>query len=295
MHRIVCRPTPRVPFGSQDLESLPHSIGGRIARLLAAVVCLVFASSLAAAEALFPQPLHITRRLDDPISRSVTTVHEYCAGNQVVTIAGARITIADHARQELTEIDRVAGTYSVTSFADLAAAEAAVSPKRTAPLAAPANARPERWKIAGNSDLFAITFERSARTPAKMDVRFDRSTRLSKAAFEVLIGAAFPYQRSEVHDALFEVGREREGGGRKIVSNSLSSDPVYALPVDQTMTFDVAGDVLIVRSKVLDVRSELVPPGTLTIPPGSRLVESHTVRLARELREADGLPSPRSH
>jgi hypothetical protein len=295
MHRIASRITPWVPLGSQDLESRLGVRGGRIARLFAVVVCLVFAGGLAAAEALFPQPLHITRRLDDPISHSVTTVHEYCAGNQVVTIAGARITIADHARQELTEIDRVAGTYSVTSFADLAAAEAAVSPKRVAPMAAQADATPERWKIAGNSDAFAITFERSTRTPAKMDVRFDRNTRLSKAAFEVLIGAAFPHQRSDVHDALVEVSRAREGGDRKIISNSLSSDPVYALPVDQTMTFEVAGDVLTVHSTVLDVRSELVPPGTLTIPPGSRLVESHTVRLARELREADGLPSSLSH
>lgn len=262
--------------------------GGDVGRLIAAAAMVLFATALAAADALFPQPLHLIRRIDDPVSRSATTIHEYCAGDQVVTLAGEKITISDHARQELTEIDRAAGTYSVTSFADLAAAEAAIRPsrKRSAPLS---TSTASRWTVSQANDAFEITF--AAKTPAKIGLRLDRNTRLSKAAFEVLIGASFPHVRTDVHDALLSIGERRDGGDRRIATNAATATATYSLPVEQTVTFDAEGEVITIRSTVLDVRSELVPPGTLLIPPGSRLVESHTVRLARELREADQLPS----
>lgn len=267
---------------------------GDVARVLSAAAMVFLATALAAADALFPQPLHITRRIEDPVSHTAATVHEYCAGNQVVTLAGERITIADHGRQELTEIDRTAGTYSVTSFADLAAAEASTHPtrKRAAPLAA--NAAP-RWTVAEANDRVEITFASSSKAAAKMGVRFDRNTRLSKGAFEVLIGASFPHVRTEIHDALLSIGERRDGSDRRIVASAASSNATYALPMEQSVTFDAEGEAITIRSTVLDLRSELVPPGTLLIPPGSRLVESHIVRLARELREADQLPSTPSH
>jgi hypothetical protein len=277
------------------LRPLAHSQrvrGGDAARVIAASAIVFFATALAAADALFPQPLHLIRRIDDPVSHSATTIHEYCAGDQVVTLAGEKVTIADHGKQELTEIDRAAGTYSVTSFAHLDVAEAATRPstKRSAALATTAA---PRWTVSQSNDTFQIAF--AAKTPMKIGVRLDRNTRLSKAAFEVLIGASFPHVRTDVHDALLNVGERREGGDRRIAANAAASNGTYSLPIEQTVTFHGEGEAITIRSTVLDVRSDLVPPGTLLIPPGSRLVESHTVRLARELRDADQLPSNPSH
>lgn len=265
---------------------------GRVGRLLAVTAMLSFAAAALAADVLFPQPLHITRRIEDPLSHSATTVHEYCAGNQIVTLSGDHVTISDEGRQQLTEIDRAAGTYSVTSFAELASAYAATA----APLArrkVSTDAAPrERFTVARNNEAFDVTFDATPGAPAKMEVAFDRNVRLSKAALEVLIGAAFPHRHSDAHDALLSVAQRRgEENDRRIASNSAASGDAYALPIAQSVTFDVDGESVTIRSTVLDVRSELVPQDALTIPPGARLVESHAVRLARELREVDQLPN----
>jgi hypothetical protein len=267
---------------------------------MAAAAIISLATAASAADALFPQPLHITRRVDDPISHATTTMHEYCAGNQVVTVSGDKVTISDHGRQELTEIDRAAGTYSVTPFADLAAA-ASSTPLARHRVTTNGTAR-EPWKTSALSHTtdrgesgFEITFTDSARGPAKMEIGLDPNVRVSKAALEVLIGASFPNTRSAIHDAILSVVAQAQGRGDRRVAANASVDASYALPVDQSVTFDVDGESITIHSTVLDVRSELAPPGTVTIPPGSRLVEAHVIRLARELREADQLPSTPQH
>src|SRR5579872_2758433 len=72
--------------------------------------------------ALFPTPLHLVRCIDDPVANSSTTIDEYCYGDRIVTINGPRVAITDYAEQRLTEIDHQRGTYSVTSFAEIAKA-----------------------------------------------------------------------------------------------------------------------------------------------------------------------------
>jgi hypothetical protein len=82
----------------------------------AAAVLVVFSTPVAfAANALFPRPLHLVRRVDDPISNTTATIDEYCAGNRVVTIRGSKVAIADYDVQQLTEIDHAALTWSVNS------------------------------------------------------------------------------------------------------------------------------------------------------------------------------------
>jgi hypothetical protein len=82
----------------------------------AAAVLVVFIAPMAfAANALFPRPLHLVRRVDDPISNTTATIDEYCAGNRVVTIRGSKVAIADYDAQQLTEIDHAAQTWSVNS------------------------------------------------------------------------------------------------------------------------------------------------------------------------------------
>lgn len=75
-------------------------------RVWVAGIAFALASAAMAADALFPRPLHIVRRVEDPVAGTSATLHEYCAGDQIVTVHGSRVVIADYARQQLLEIDR---------------------------------------------------------------------------------------------------------------------------------------------------------------------------------------------
>lgn len=75
---------------------------------------LLVAPAVFAATVLFPRPLHLVRRVDDPISKTTATIDEYCGGNRVVTVRGSKVAIADYDAQQLTEIDHAAQTWSVT-------------------------------------------------------------------------------------------------------------------------------------------------------------------------------------
>ena len=290
-------PLQRIPASSLSEHTLtwmvPCTSAWRtsLARLIAVAAMTAFAATVLAASPLFPRPLHLTRRIEDPVSHSTATVHEYCAGDQVITIGGEKIAIADHGRQELTEIDRAAGTYSVTTFAALAEASMALTPLAGGRVA-PMTANRERWTVMPrSSDAFEIKFTvDAAGGPAKMDVTLDRNVQLSKAALEVLIGASFPHPRGDVHEAILNVASNATGGsGRRPIANNV--DASYALPIEQSVTFTLDGETITVKSTVIDVRAEVAPPGMVTIPPGARRIESNAVRLARELREADQLPN----
>ena len=94
------------------------------ATLVACIFSVAFcgATAVYAAQPLFPVPLHLSRSVDDPLSRSTTTVDEYCVGNRIIAIHGDRTSIADYGKSELLEIDRGKGTYSITRFDELAKA-----------------------------------------------------------------------------------------------------------------------------------------------------------------------------
>lgn len=266
---------------------------------------VVLVSSAAfAAEVLFPQPLHLTRRIEDPVSQTTSTVHEYCAGNRVVTVSGDRVAIADYARQELTEINRAAGTYSVTSFADLAKATPG-NPMRNAltESANGATATPQkRWNsrqlgmkssAAGRSmDAYEVSLDRATGERVKIEVGVDRSVRLSREAVAVLLGATFPNPHNDEHDAILEAAASAPAKtGNRLVTTNAAGAADYGLPVEQVMSFEVDNERITVRNAIVDVRGDLPPDDLLTIPPGATRVESRSVRLARELRELDQLPS----
>ena len=67
--------------------------GGRVA-----VALLVAIPLLANDIPLFPTPLHFVRRVEDPIANSTTEVDEYCTGNKIITIRGAKTAIVDYVR-----------------------------------------------------------------------------------------------------------------------------------------------------------------------------------------------------
>ena len=156
---------------------------------------LVASSSLGA---LFPTPLHLVRRVDDPVAKTSTTVDEYCYGDRIVTINGSRVAITDYAEQRLTEIDHQRATYSITSFADIARARPAV---------------PE------------------SKTTVKVEV--DRSVALSREAVEALVGASYPNRHVAEHDQILSAAAPQNSG--RIAAQSESG---YALPSDTSVTFE---------------------------------------------------------
>ena len=255
--------------------------GRAVARAFAAAIVLVSALSAFAADALFPQPLHIVRRVEDPVSGTTATLHEYCAGDQVVTVNGAHVVIADYAKHQLIEIDRNAGTYSITRFDELAKTNDRKASER------------KEWKTtalgmkSARSGRSADSFELSS-DKMTLEVGVDRLTHLSRAAVEVLIGASYPSARREEHEAILRAaGNARGGGDRRLVANSADAAGDYALPIEQTLTIEEGGEKLTVHNSVVEVRNELAPDDVRLIPPGARLVESRVTRLARELRDLD--------
>lgn len=245
-------------------------------------------ASTAGGAPIFARPLHLVRRIDDPITRKSTTVDEYCAGNRIVSLRGARVTMLDFDRGVMTEIDHAAHTYSVTSFAEVAAARAAIV--RMTPANGPAAGA--SWKPLPNaavaatragSEAFSLSPDPEGET--RLDVVIDRSVALSRAAVEVLIGAAWPAVHNRQHDAVLSVAAPRPGGRASVLS---SSADVYGLPASQTLRS--AGE-LVVTNTVLRVNDAVVPPELLAVDPGARRVESDVVRLTRELAALDTLPA----
>ena len=117
-----------------------HTLRGGWALRVVAAGSLLAAPLVFGADALFPRPLHLVRRVDDPISKTSAMIDEYCVGNRVVTVRGAKVTIADYDAQQLTEIDHAAQTWSVTPFADIAQSRAALD-ARMGVKSAPRSAR----------------------------------------------------------------------------------------------------------------------------------------------------------
>src|SRR5258708_1456139 len=76
--------------------------------------------AFAATDILFPRPLHLVRRIEDPLAKKPVTMDEYCSGNRTITIHGPHVTIIDYDQQSVTEIDHAGGTYSITRFDEIA-------------------------------------------------------------------------------------------------------------------------------------------------------------------------------
>jgi hypothetical protein len=267
----------------------------RILPILAAYAALTASSAFAAAPLLFPQPLHLTRSVEDPGGRTAV-VDEYCRGNVVVSISGERTVIADYEKQTVTEIDREAGTYSVTPFAQLAKAAAPAMPAK--PTAGDAwtyrNIGP-RAAHAG-ADYFEAEAKQRGSALRKIETGVDRSVQLTADAAEVLAGAAFPRSRSDESEILLRATAP-DASGRRIQSNAAgaAAAPSYGLAVDQTLTYDFEGRTVVVRNRVTHVGHEEPPPAMIAIPAGARLVESAVVLAQRALEEADRLPRGPTH
>jgi hypothetical protein len=267
----------------------------RTALLALGVSALCVAAS--PARILFPKSLHLTRQVVDPLSGSTVTFEEYCYGNRVVSVSGDKTVITDYDKQEITEIDRRAGTYSLSRFEEVASVSAmALGTPAMQSDAGTESMRREQWTAtprgvrgsAAGRSVEQFEFAEAGESGRKVEVGIDRSISLSQEAVEVLIGAAYPNARRDEHEPLLRAAGVREAT-RTIVAtaNDVPSDEGYGLPLTQSFTFSDSGSTVTFRTNVTRVGAEAPPAELMIIPPAAKRVESHAVALRRQLRELD--------
>lgn len=266
----------------------------RVASALAAFA--VFSTSaFAAGPTLFPQPLHLTRAVDDP-SGKTAVVDEYCRGNTVISISGDHTVIADYEKQTVTEIDRANGTYSVTPFTELA--KIAPPPPRSAK--SPDETYTYRTIGPRAAHAGADYYEAEAKiagTPIrKAETAVDRSVALSRDAAEVLAGAAYPRSRSEESEIVLRAAAPG-ANARRAQSNAAGGADAqsYGLAVEQNVTYEFEGRTIVLTNRITHVGHEQPMPSLTAIPSGARLVESPAIQARKALDEADRLPSSPAH
>jgi len=219
-------------------------------KAVAAIAWLVVSSSLGAGT-LFPIPLHVVRRIDDPISKTSATLDEFCFGDKIVSVNGSRVAISNYAAQLLTEIDHASATYSVTRFDDIA------------------KARP-------NVDT---------RGKATVTVTINRSVALTRDAVEAMVGAAYPSHRDSRHEKILAAAAPISGG--RIAAQSIEST-AYGLPTETSIEFEDEG--LTYRNVVIRFDHDLPSAQVMLIDPGATRVESRLTRMTREMQQLDRLP-----
>jgi hypothetical protein len=266
---------------------------GRLA--LIGLACTV-ASLAHAADVVFPAPLHITREVHDPISGTTVVLEEYAYGNRLVSVRGAKTSIADYERGELTEIDRDEATYSVTGFDVLARALAATGARNDVMALQSPDARVQlrsagvrATKLGRDAEFFEAELQPLS-TKRTVVVAVDSQASLSKEALEVLVGAAYPNPRRAEHDVILTAAA-RGPRGSAVATNAPAASQAYALPIEQSLTLELDGQRLEMRTSVLRVGAERPAAELLTIPAGARLVTSRIVAVQRELEQLDRPPA----
>ena len=251
----------------------------------------------APARVLFPTSLHLTRQVLDPVTGSTLTFEEYCYGNRVVSVSADKTVITDYDKQEITEIDRRAGTYSISRFDEVATVSAAAQNTMTTHEDVDAaGVKRERWTAtprgrsgsAAGRSVEQFEFTETGQSGRKVEVGIDRSVVLSEEAVEVLIGAAYPNPRREEHEPLLRAAGVRDS--THAITTNASQEQTYGLPVTQAFTYSDSGSEVTFRITVTRIGAEAPAPESLIIPPAAKRVESRAVALRRQLRELD-LPS----
>jgi len=259
----------------------------------ASVLCLALSLSAAlsayADGPLFPRPFHLTREIDDSLTGRVIRVDEYYSGDRVITVNGTKTAIADYAKQELTEMDRARATYSVATFAQLAS----VLPARR--VSAKSDAKPviERKgsdRRAGRNVDVVVADDANASLHAEVAV--DQTMVLSKDAFDVVAGGAFPKSSGAAVDLIRGASATKRG---RMASNATASGEGYGLPVEQTLRWQTNGEAVVVTMKVVAIDEQLPPAELIAIPAGARRVEAKAIEAKRIADDSDSLVPTREH
>lgn len=263
----------------------------RVGRV-AGFVFLSAATAALAADVLFPEPLHLVRRVEDSLSGEAIELDEYCSGERIITVRGARTAIADYGvAQQLIEIDRDANSYSVTPFSELAPAaqnsklQAGTQSRRDEASVEGIGSKPSR--SGRTADWYAIRAA-ADHSAATIEIAVDREITMTRRALEALtgvLGSALPAR----NDATARACR------RAPLQAARGEEDRYGLPLEQVMTFDDDDDDerATLRSSVVHIDHDAVPPELVAIPAGARLVPSRRAQVAKSLQELDsGLVPP---
>lgn len=244
---------------------------------LFALVSVVGVSPAFAAGAIFPTPIHITREIQDPISGKTVVLNEYGYGNRLVSVRGDVTAIADYEKGELTEIDRKAGTYSVTRFETIAKLHGnGASGDDVAALAQEAKRELQAVGAKATKSGQTAEFFRAETDTLRVEIALDQKVRVSKEALEVLLGTAYPGTRS--------------GQQELVIHAAAKGATEYALPLEQLFSVVAGEERVEFRSSVLRVGTEPPPADAVAIPAGARLVESRSAAVLRELETLDAPP-----
>jgi hypothetical protein len=250
----------------------------------------LLAATAASGQPLFPEPLHLRRSIDDPISGTTHLVDEYFTGHRMISVSGSRVAIADFARGELTVIDREAMTWSLTPFEKLAAAGSQM--KRTSTVARGGEWRSEKLPavaVAGRTAEVIDSRPAQRGEVSSIRVAFDRNHSLSRPALEVILGVAYPATPARHDEEILRLA----GGETVAALGTGGSRQQYSLPLEIVLTFDAAGESLVLRNRVMQVTRDLPPPDLLAIPPGATRVELPAAIIHEQLDALDRLPNVR--
>lgn len=269
--------------------------------LLSALVCVLFSPAAFAAGPLFPTPLHLTRQVHDPITNTTAVLEEYGQGDRLVSVRGTKTSIADYTKGELMEIDRDAGTYSITRFDAIARARQIIG-ANTAPVASATTTKPRErqfrsngmraTKLGRNAEFFETDIEgNGSGVKAKLEVAVDPTALVSKNALEVLLGAAYPGVRRPEHDAVLSAAASPASSRRSGLTANAESEAMYALPIEQSVRYEAEGQSIELRTSVVRIGSEVPPADQLSIPAGARLVVSRLIAASEEIERLDR-PTP---
>jgi len=242
-----------------------------------------------AANPLFPKAFHVVREVDDSLTGHVVRIDEYYSGDRVITINGAKTAIADYAKQELTDIDRGKATYSVASFAQLASAMPARRAMSASTDTRPVIERKGSDRRAGRN-VEIVTADDPAAS-LHVEVAVDESASLSKDAFDVIAGGAFPKSGGPAVDLVRGAAAMKHG---RAASNATASGESYGLPVEQTLRWQVQGASVVVTTRIVTVDEQLPPADLIAIPAGARRIEAKAVEAKRIAADSDSLVPARS-
>jgi hypothetical protein len=251
--------------------------------LVASLVTVSVYSSTPSAP-LFPKALHLTRSIEEPLTGAKSTVDEYYFGNRVITVRGDRTVIVDYDKRTITEIDRAKATYAVTSFDDVANARPhRAIPRATAKTAQTQAQSPsmERLRSDQRAGRGVEIFSGDDRVAAlHAEIAVDNTLSLSRDAFDVIIGSAYPNDGGPANDL-----------ARGAAKRTAGATETYGLPMEQTLRWTVGTATVETKNLVTRVGEEGAPPDLIAIPPGAKEVDSRLLRAKKLGDEVDSLPT----
>src|SRR5581483_7714803 len=114
---------------------------------------------------------------------------------------------------------------------------------------------------------------------------------LSKDAFEVVAGAAFPRNGGAAADLLRGAAQNPRS---RMATESTASGDTYAMPIEQTLRWTVQGESVEVTTRVITLDDQQPAPQLIVIPAGARRIEAKAIEAKRIAADSDSLVPART-